>query len=135
MAMPGMKVAGVLRSVLRVAAPLAIMGLLSGTSGNAAERKPKPITVTGCLQTGPAANEFMLTTKRGKKYEVVSTSLPLAGHVGHTVTIKGTFQSGMAPESKATERAEKKSGGEKAEEHLAGHIRATSLTMVSTTCS
>jgi hypothetical protein len=135
MAMPGMKVAGVLRSVLRVAAPLAIMGLLWGTSGNAVERKPKPITVTGCLQTGPAANEFMLTTKGGKKYEVVSTSLALAGHVGHTVTIKGTFRSGMAPESKATERAEKKSGGEKGEEHLAGHIKATSLTMVSPTCS
>jgi hypothetical protein len=135
MAMPGMKVAGVLRSVLMVAAPLAMVGLLSGTSGNAVELKPKPITVTGCLQTGPAANEFTLTTKGGKKYEVVSTSLALAGHVGHTVTIKGTFRSGMAPESKAAERAEKKSGGDKAEEHLAGHIQATSLTMVSTTCS
>lgn len=110
MAMPGMKVAGVLRSVLRVVAPLAIVGLLSGTSGHAVEVKPKPITVTGCLQTGPGANEFMLTTKRGKKYAVVSTSLALAGHVGHTVTIKGNLRS-------------------------AGHIRATSLSMVSPTCS
>jgi hypothetical protein len=135
MAISGMKVAGVLPGVLMVAAPLAIVGLLSGTSGNAVELKPKPITVTGCLQTGPGANEFMITTKGGKRYEVVRTSLALGGHVGHIVTIKGTFRSGMAPESKATERTEKKSGGGKAEEHVAGHIETTSLTMVSTTCS
>ncbi len=135
MAIPGMKIAGVSRSVLMVGAPLAIAGLLLGTSGNAADLKPKAITVTGCLQTGPGANEFMLTTKPGKKYEVVSKTLVLAGHVGHTVTIKGTLRSEMAPESKAKERAEKKIGGEKAEAHLAGHIEATSLIMVSTTCS
>ena len=72
MAIPGMK-------VLMVGAPLMIVGLLPG--------KPKPITVTGCLQQKAAENEFILTTKRGKKYEVASPTLGLAGHVGHTVTI------------------------------------------------
>ena len=116
MAIPGMKVAGLLRSILMVVAPLAIVGLRPGAIGNAVELNPKPITVTGCLQPGTEKNEFTLTTKGGKKYGVVSTALALAGHVGHTVTIKGTSM---------------KSRNDKAE---AGHIKASSLTMVSTTC-
>lgn len=110
MPIPGMKMAGVLRSVLMVVAPLAIVGLRPGAIGNAVELKPKPITVTGCLQKGTAENAFILTTKGGKKYGVVSTALALAGHVGHTVTIKGNS-------------------------HQAGHIEAARLTMVSATCS
>jgi len=137
MAIPGMTVAGALRSLLLVCAPLTIVGLRPGTIGNAVEVKPKPITVTGCLQKGTAENEFILTTKRGKKYEVESTSLGLAGHVGHTVTIKGKFrrEHEETRETRAAERKEEKSGDEKAEEHEVGHIEATSLKMVSTTCS
>ena len=61
MALTGMKNAGVLRSVLMVGAPLMMVGLLPG--------KPKPLTVTGCLHKGSSETEFILTTKRGKKYE------------------------------------------------------------------
>jgi hypothetical protein len=110
MAIPGMKVAGVLPSILMVVAPLAIVGLVPGAIGNAVGLPPKPITVTECLQKGTAKNEFILTTKDGKKYEVASTALALAGHVGHTVTIKGNSMK-------------------------SGDLKATSLTMVSTTCS
>jgi hypothetical protein len=122
MAIPGIKVAGLLRSVLIVAAPLTIAGLLPGAIANAVELKLKPITVTGCLQKGTAENEFVLTTKAGKKYGVVSTAVALAGHVGHTVTIKGSS------EGEAT-------AADTAAAHQAGHIDATSLTMVSKTCS
>ena len=133
MAIPGMKVAAALRSVLMVGAPLMIVG----TMGRAVEVKPKPITVTGCLQKGTAESEFILTTKRGKKYEVVGTSLPLAAHVGHTVTIKGKVRSGHEEkgETKAMEQMEEKSGDEAAEAHEAGRIDATSLKMVKATCS
>ena len=129
MALPGMKGAGVLRSVLMVGAPLMMVGLLPG--------KPKPLTVTGCLHKGSSETEFILTTKRGKKYEVESTSLGLAGHVGHTVTIKGTFdrRAEEKAETKAEEQAEHKTGEAQHEEHLMGHIEAASLKMVSATCS
>jgi len=129
MALLGMKVAGVVRSVLMVGAPLMIVGLLPG--------KPKPITVTGCLQKGTSETEFILTTKGGKKYEVESTSLGLAGHVGHTVTIKGKFSrlAEEKAETNAKEQMEKKTGEEQHKEHLAGRIDAATLTMVSATCS
>jgi hypothetical protein len=122
MAIPRMK-------ILMVAAPLMMAALVPG--------KPKPITVTGCLQKSAAENEFILTTKRGKKYEVASTTLGLAGHVGHTVTIKGAFRREREEkgETRAQERMEEKNGGEAAEAHEAGHIDATSLKMVKATCS
>ena len=137
MALPGMKVAGVLRSVLMVGAPLMIVGLQPGTTGNAVAVKPKPITVTGCLQKGTTETEFILTTKRGKKYEVESTSLGLAGHVGHTVTIKGSFLRAHKEtgETKGMESMEKKTGEAQHEAHVGGHIDATSMKMVSATCS
>ena len=129
MALPGIKGAGVLRSVLMVGAPLMIVGLLPG--------QPKPLTVTGCLQKGSSDTEFILTTKRGRKYEVESTSLGLAGHVGHTVTIKGAFdrRAEEKAETRAEEQAEHKTGEAQHEEHLMGHIEAASLKMVSATCS
>jgi hypothetical protein len=133
MAIPGMNVAAALRSVLMVGAPLMIVA----TIGPAVEVKPKPVSVTGCLQKGTAENEFVLTTKRGKKYEVVGASLPLAAHVGHMVTIKGKVHSGKEEkgETKGMEQMEEKNGGEAAEAHEAGRIEATSLTMVKATCS
>jgi hypothetical protein len=128
MALPGMKIAGGLRSVLMVGVPLVIVGLLPG--------KPKPIKVTGCLQKGTTESEFILTTKRGKKYEVESTSLGLVGHVGHTVTIQGSFQREREEkgETKAKQQMENKTGEAQHEKNLAGHIEATDLTMVSATC-
>jgi hypothetical protein len=136
MALPGMNVAAVLRSVLMVGAPLMIVGLRPGTTGHAVDVKPKPITVTGCLHKGTTETEFILTTKHGKKYEVESTSLGLAGHVGHMLTVTGTFrrESAEKPETKAAESMEKKTGETQHEAHLAGHIDATSMKMVSATC-
>jgi hypothetical protein len=129
MALPGMKGAAVLRSVLMVGVPLMIVGLLPA--------KPKPITVTGCLQKGTSETEFILATKRGRKYEVEGSSLGLAAHVGHTVTIKGKFdrRAEEKAETKAEEQAEHKTGEAQHEEHLMGRIEATSLKMVSATCS
>src|SRR4051794_37914715 len=50
---------------------------------------PKPVTITGCLEKGDEKGEFHLTTKDGKVYDVKGTAVPLAKHVGHTVTITG----------------------------------------------
>src|SRR6266536_3450156 len=72
--------------------------------------KPKPVKVTGCLQKGDEENEFVITDKAGKKYEVESKSVALARHVGHTVTVKGTV---LAEEKGKNEAKEEK--GEKGE--------------------
>jgi hypothetical protein len=47
-------------------------------------------TLTGCLQQGDDANEFVLTAKDGSRWELRSESVKMAPHVGHTVTITGT---------------------------------------------
>jgi hypothetical protein len=95
--------------------------------------KPKPVRVTGCLQKGDEENEFVITNRAGKKYDITSKSVALAGHVGHTVTVSGR----MVAEAKENEvKEEKKDKGEKAEApgSESEHLQVTKLTMVSPTC-
>ena len=84
-------------------------------------------TVTGCLQKGDEANEFSITGEDGKNYDLTSSAVDLAKHVGHKVTVTGTFK----PESYEKEKGEKEAN-EKAPE--AGDIRVTNLKMVSDSC-
>src|SRR5690242_5332858 len=46
-------------------------------------------TVTGCVTKGDSANEFLLTGKDGSTWEVRSSTVSLADHVGHTVSATG----------------------------------------------
>ena len=90
-------------------------------------------TVTGCLQKGDEPNEFAITGQDGKTWELRSSSVKLADHVGHTVTVSGP----VTRETKAEEKKEKKEGEvEKAagkEEY--GELRVTDLKMVSQSCT
>jgi len=85
-------------------------------------------TVTGCLQKGDEAGEFSLTADDGKLYDLKSSSVKLAEHVGHKVTVSGKFK----PEAyeKGEEKEEAKEGGKKE----AGDITVSSLKMVSSSC-
>ena len=110
-------------------------------SGQAPQIHPKPVKVTGCLQKGDEENEFVITDKAGKKYEIVSKSVALADHVGHTVTVKGTLVEEKGESEAKEEKGEK---GEKeeakeeeakeAKEYEGGHVQVTSLAMVSPKC-
>jgi hypothetical protein len=80
---------------------------------------PKPVTITGCLEKGDEKGEFHLTTKDGKVYDVKGTAVPLAQHVGHTMTISGKL---VAPEP----------GEEKQGE--AGEVEVTEMKHLSGTC-
>ena len=84
-------------------------------------------TVTGCLQKGDEANEFSITGEDGKNYDLTSSAVDLAKHVGHKVTVTGTFK----PESYEKEKGEKEAN-EKAPE--AGDIRVMNLKTVSASC-
>jgi hypothetical protein len=87
------------------------------------------VTVTGCVQKGDEADEFSLTGDDGKLYDLRSTSVKLADHVGHKVTVSGKFK----PEGKdedEDEAKESKEGGKKE----AGDITVASLKMVSSSC-
>jgi hypothetical protein len=96
--------------------------------------RPKPVRVTGCLQKGDEKKEFVITDKAGKKYEITSKSVALTGHVGHTVTVKGTPVAEAKTENEAHD--DKAETGEKAQaqERETEHLQVTSLTMVSPKC-
>ena len=90
-------------------------------------------TVTGCLQKGDEPDEFSITGEDGKAWGLHSSSVNLAEHVGHKVTVTGS----STHEAKTEEKKEKKEGQvEKAsgkEEY--GDLRVTDLKMVSTSCT
>lgn len=57
-----------------------------------AEKKTRSIAVTGCLQAAAIADRFHIVGHDGKAYGLRSTSVPLAGHIGHTVTVRGELK-------------------------------------------
>ncbi len=121
------------RSVRIVCLGIAVLaaGLYLATAGgvraNAAGKKD--LTVTGCLQKGDEANEFSITGEDGKSYNLTGSSVELSKHLGHKMTVTGTFKA----ESYAKEKGEKEAN-EKKEAPEAGDIRVTSLKMVSDSC-
>ncbi|HEX7288062.1 MAG TPA: hypothetical protein VF532_17890 [Candidatus Angelobacter sp.] len=90
-------------------------------------KKGSSKTVTGCLQKSDEADEFRLTATDGKIYDLRSSTVKLSEHLGHKVTVTGSFK----PESYGKdEDKEKKETGAKE----AGDIQVQSLKMVSTSC-
>ena len=90
--------------------------------------------VTGCLQKGDEADEFAITGKDGKTWELRSKTVKLADHVGHTVTVTGVRHHETKAEEAKEEKAEGKESKE-AEAKEAGDLRVTGLKMVSESCT
>ena len=102
-----------------------VFALTAGAQKNST--KNGNVTVTGCLQKGDEADEFSLTGDDGKLYDLKSSSVKLAEHVGHKVTVSGKFK---AEAYEKGEEKEAKEGGKKE----AGDITVSSLKMVSSSC-
>jgi hypothetical protein len=95
-------------------------------------------TVTGCLEKGDEAGEFVITGDDSKKWELRSSTVKLDEHVGHKVTVTGAATRDTKGEEKQESKAEEKKEGklEKAagkEEY--GELRVTKLKMVSDSCN
>ena len=90
----------------------------------------KTKTVTGCLQKGDQPDEFSITGEDGKSWELRSSTVKLADHVGHQVTVTGS-------PTRETKAEEKKEGQVEnaAEKKELGELRVTSLKMVSQSCT
>jgi len=95
----------------------------------AAKTAHQEVTTTGCLQKGDEAGEFHLKDDNGKSWELRSTSVKLASHVGHKVEVVGSPVKESESEEKK-ETSEKKEAGE--QEY--GQLKVTKLKMVSETC-
>lgn len=132
----------------RIAMGIFVLAMLTGSAAAAnAQDNPseqgettKPTThkstrtLTGCLQSGENADEYLLTTKKGSTWEVKSDNVKLDQHVGHTVTITGVVSHSKMHGMKEDAKDEAKEHGidKNATEH--GHMAVTDLTMVSDTC-
>jgi len=90
-----------------------------------AQAKSETKTVTGCLQKGDEPNEYSITDTSGKTYEMRSSEVKLADHLGRKVTVSGRLK------GETDEDEEREAQGSKKE---AGYIQFTKLTMVSASC-
>ena len=98
----------------------------------------KGMHVTGCLQKGSGPDEYTLTSDDGRKFTLHSTSVSLAEHVGHKVTVSGKMAgAGSEGASSTTTRGSASQGGQSsssAQGAESGNIDVTHLKMVSATC-
>jgi hypothetical protein len=131
------------RTALALAATLVVTGALSAsaavrdTASPTVQAGAAADSATGCLQKGDKSGTFKLVSKDGKTWDVTSTKVPLAGHVGHTVTLSGdTMKSDMSNMSDTSMSKMKMSDTSKSGMGMSsGTLNATSLKMVSATCS
>jgi hypothetical protein len=108
----------------------AVIALLM-PSGIIAQEKPAPggqkeHTMTGCLQKGTGEGAFVVqnTAEKGPKMiGIVSSTAPLAAHVGHKIDITGTAVPNKEAESMTPTPP-------KADHYM----RLTAVKMVSATC-
>ena len=118
---------------------LIFMGLgisLGFAQDTADQSKPKSDirTITGCLSKGDSANEFMLAGNDGSTWEVRSSQVPLAGHVGHTVTATGVVSNAKLHNLKEDAKDAAQDSGMKKDNSEHGHLTITDVKMVSDSC-
>lgn len=92
-------------------------------------------TITGCLAQGDSAKEFKLTAEDGSTWEVKSSNVSLAEHVGHTVSATGVVSNAMAHNMKEDTKDMAHDTGMKKDNKEHGHLKVTDVKMVSDSCS
>jgi len=131
-----------IRIAFALAGTLMLASALSATaavrsSASSGVRASAADSATGCLQKGDKPGTFKLVSKDGKTWDVTSSKLSLAGHVGHTVTLSGDTMKGDMSSMKDTSMSNMKmSDSSKSGMGMSsGTLNATSMKMVSATCS
>jgi hypothetical protein len=106
-------------------------------SDDSSEAKGKSDTrsITGCLAQGDSAKEFNLTADDGSTWEVRSSNVSLADHVGHKVTVTGVVAHAKAHNMKEDTKDMAHDAGMKKENSEHGHLKVTDVKMVSDSCS
>jgi hypothetical protein len=110
---------------------------LAAAQDSASDSKSKADTrtVTGCLAKGDSADEFLLTAQDGSTWEVKSSSVSLADHVGHTVSATGVVSNATMHNLKEDTKDVAKDAHMKKDNTEHGHMKITDVQMVSSSCS
>jgi hypothetical protein len=90
--------------------------------------------ITGCLSKGERADEFMLAGKDGSTWEVRSSLVPLADHVGHTITATGVVSHAKLHNLKEDAKDAASDSGIKKTNSEYGHLKITAVNMLSDSC-
>ncbi len=106
---------------------------LTAASTYCAAQMPAEQVVTGCLQKGLETGGYFLIAANNQHWELYqSGNVPLANHVGQTVTVTGIFNPNRsAAQEEKSQPYEKKETGER--KH--GDFQVSSLKVVSEACS
>ena len=99
------------------------------------KRKSDTRTITGCLSQGDDAKEFNLKADDGSTWEVRSSTVSLADHVGHKITATGVVSNATAHNMKEDAKDMAHDTGVKKENNEHGHLKVTDVQMVSDSCS
>jgi hypothetical protein len=113
---------------------LALVALAAFAGPAQAKSKSDVRTITGCLSKGDSAKEFLLTGQDGSTWEVRSSAVPLASHVGHTVAATGVVSNATMHNMKEDTKDMAKDSGMKKDSTEHGHMKITDVKMVSETC-
>jgi len=108
--------------------------ILAGCTFGLAKEKADVRDVTGCLSKVDSAKEFLLTGTDGSTWEVRSSRVHLAEHVGHTVTATGVVSNAKMHNLKEDAKETAKDSGMKKSDAEHGHMTITDVKMVSESC-
>ena len=103
------------------------IGLAQTQSG---KKRPKAVSVTGCLVKGDEPKEVWLAEKDGRIYGLESSKIELNAHLGHKVIVRGY----VLPEGKA-EAGEEAQKQNKTGKRETADFHVLTLKMISTTCT
>src|SRR5438477_488602 len=90
--------------------------------------------ITGCLSKGDSAHEFMRTGNDGSTWEVRSSRVVLAKHVGHTITATGVVSHAKLHNMKEDTKEMAKETGMKKSDAEHGHMKITAVKMEQHPC-
>ena len=113
---------------------LALVAFAAFSGPAQAKSKSDIRTITGCLSKGDNAKEFLLTGNDGSTWEVRSSKVPLASHVGHTVSATGVVSNATMHNMKEDTKDMAKDSGMKKSNAEHGHMKVTDVKMVSESC-
>jgi hypothetical protein len=92
---------GICTTMIMFAGTIGLSAAYAAPSESGAHRNP--IEVTGCLQQGPAAKEYVLRTSDGTTWGINETDMLMNDYLGQTVTISGDATHPTASERAAGE--------------------------------
>ena len=105
------------------------------TQDASAKGKSHTRTITGCLSQGDSAKEFNLKADDGSTWEVRSSTVALADHVGHKISATGVVSNRTAHNMKEDTKDMAHDTGVTKENNEHGHLKITAVQMVSDSCS